>query len=106
MMESDSLQDNDVQPQDLPSQPGAGQDLVSTFFTPRAISVAQVWCRVMAYIQCYGPGERLCGSTTPGTPSAMTREFSDRRNGGWADRKVQTGSHCAHQALVYIGSYP
>ena len=31
------------------SRSGAGQDLVSTFLTPRAISVAQGWCRVMAY---------------------------------------------------------
>ena len=28
---------------------GAGQDRVSTIFTPRAVSDAQGWCRVMAY---------------------------------------------------------
>ena len=33
------------------SRAGAGQDLVSTVLIPRAISDAQGWCRVMAYIQ-------------------------------------------------------
>ncbi len=36
------------------SSSGAGQDLVSTVLTPRAISEAQGWCRVIAYISPLG----------------------------------------------------
>ena len=62
---------------------GAGQDRVSTVLIPRAISVAQGWCSVMAYID-----SPLAGSDTlpdghsrgmattgpaPGLTSVMTR---------------------------------
>ena len=48
------------------SRSGAGQDLVSTLFTPRAISVAQGWRKVIAYTgsSLEGP-EPLLGGRRP-----------------------------------------
>ena len=66
---------------------GAGQDLVSTFLIPRAISVTQGWCRVMAYIQFNGAGDRYRGLTSaPGTASAIRQGTAALRNGGWANQ--------------------
>ena len=94
---------------------GVGQDLVSTFFNPRMISLAQGWCRVMTYIRFYGSGERFRRSTTGTTPEprtawAMTPETLARRNGGWANQIGYRDAPAKHrcnlrQAIDNLGRY-